>query len=207
MSEKLSRPEPANGQGDSMNTDVALLENLHAGQEAAFEALFRRYYARVRGVLYRLVGDEAEDLAQEVFVRLYLRPPKVADVDLGAWLYRVATNLGYNALRARRRWRDYRDLLGHRTAGAGWEQPVSDPESHAVQAEEQHLVRAALAGLKERQATLLALRYGGLSYREVAEVLGVAPGSVGALLARAERAFEKSYRQLAGQRRRSGGER
>ena len=191
---------------DCMGIDAVLLENLHAGQEAAFEALFQRYYHRVCGMLYRLAGDEAEDLAQEVFLRLYHRPPRAQGTDLGAWLYRVATNLGYNALRARRRHRSYRDLLGRATAGEGWGHSEPAPETWTLRAEEQRQVRAALARLKERQAALLVLRYSGLNYREIAEVLHVSSGSVGTLLARAERAFERVYRQLAGRRDQLGGE-
>jgi len=188
-----------------MTTDAVLLASLHVGQEAAFEVLFRRYYQRIWGSLYRLVGDEAEDLVQEVFMRLYRRPPKAQGTDLGAWLYRVATNLGYNALRARRRRRGYRDLLGKVTAGAGWRRAEPEPETWAMQTEEQRQVRIGLACLHERQAALLVLRYSGLSYREIADVLGVSPASVGTLLARAERAFEGAYRRLAEGRKGSGG--
>jgi len=189
-----------------MGGDAALLRNLHAGETAAFEALFRRYYRRIYGLLYRLAGDEAEDLAQEVFLRLYDRPPMASGTDLGAWLHRVATNLGYNALRARSRRRSYRDLLAKVTGGTGWQHPEPGPEAQAVQTEQQRRVRAALARLKKRQAALLTLRYSGLRYREIAGVLGVAPGSVGTLLARAERAFEEAYRGCAGHQAQRGGE-
>jgi RNA polymerase sigma-70 factor (ECF subfamily) len=57
-------------------------------------------------------------------------------------------------------------------------------------------VRKALAALSERQMQLLVLRQAGLSYRELALALGVAPGSIGTLLARAEAAFESAYRAL-----------
>ncbi len=86
--------------------DGALVEALHAGDDAAFEELFRRYYSTVYKVLLRLIGtpQDAEDLAQEVFVRLYQRPLRGADeANVGGWLYRVATNLGFNAIRSRRR--------------------------------------------------------------------------------------------------------
>jgi len=200
------RPTPDGCErADQVGTDAVLLENLQAGQEAAFELLFGRYYRRIYGLLYRLAGDEADDLAQEVFLRLYRRPPRAQGTDLGAWLYRVATNLGYNAIRARRRRRDYRDLLGETTAGAGWGSAQPEPEAWAARAEEQRRVRAALGHLKKRQAALLALRYSGLSYREVADVLGISPGSVGTLLARAERAFEVAYRRIE-RRAQEGGE-
>ena len=95
-------------------TDSLLLERIQQGDTESFEALFYRHYDRVYGLLFRLVGNraEAEDLAQEVFVKLYqhtsrrrlLRPARKQNIS--AWLYRVATNTGYDALKIRkRRWR------------------------------------------------------------------------------------------------------
>src|SRR5271169_1228518 len=70
-------------------------------KRTAFEDLFLQYWDKIYGVLFRLTGDgaEAEDLALETFMRLWQRPPS-QDQILAGWLYRVATNLGYNALRS-----------------------------------------------------------------------------------------------------------
>jgi RNA polymerase sigma-70 factor (ECF subfamily) len=71
--------------------------------DAWLEAAFNRHWSRVYGVLYRLVGDhaEAEDLALEAFWRLHNQRSSMNDEhSLGGWLYRVAVNLGFNALRA-----------------------------------------------------------------------------------------------------------
>jgi RNA polymerase sigma-70 factor (ECF subfamily) len=180
-------------------TDAALLRQLRAGHapSAAFEELFRRHYRRVYEVLYRLVGDDADDLAQEVFLRLYRRPPTADETDLAGWLYRVSTNVGYNALRSRRRLTRYRDLLGAVTGALGWRRTPPDPAAEAERRDEQARVRAALARLNERQAAILVLRYSGLSYREIGESLGVATGSVGTLLRRAEEAFRAAYEPAA----------
>ncbi len=178
------------------------VEAAQTAETPDFEALFRAHYRRVYGVLYRLVGDEADDLAQEVFLRLYLRPPRGSEHDLAGWLYRVA-NLGYNALRAARRREAYGAMIaGLRRLGRGrddvaeaqaaWQPAEPDPQAWAEQRDEQRRVRAALAKLSRQQAALLVLRYNGLSYREIAEALGIAAGSVGTMLARAERAFEKA---------------
>jgi len=210
MSDKRSASEStqkASIQSGHMNAEAILLEGARAGQEAAFEALFEQYYRRIYAVLYRLVGDEADDLAQEVFLKLYYCPPQRAESKLAAWLYRVATNLGYNALRARKRWEIRRDALGAEAHGADWQGEAPSPEAWAERQEERHHVRATLAQLKKREAILLVLRYSDLSYRQIADVLGVAPGSVGTLLARAERAFERAYGYIAERDRHSGGER
>lgn len=194
--DERSAKEPTQGasaRGGEMNAEAALLDRVRSGQEAAFEALFQRYYQRIHAVLYRLVGDEADDLAQEVFLKLYYHPPYRAEREVGAWLYRVATNLGYNALRARKRWEGRRGALGAEAQGADWQAEAPSPEAWAERQEEQLLVHKALARLKKREALILILRYSDLSYRQIADVLGVAPGSVGTLLARAERAFERAY--------------
>jgi RNA polymerase sigma-70 factor (ECF subfamily) len=164
--------------------------------EEAFEAVFQENWARVVGVLGRLVGDgdEAEDLALEAFYRLHANPPQQAHPgSLRGWLYKVATNLGLNALRARQRRQRYEthagalDLLEH---------PRSDPAEEVERRQERERVRQALAEMKPRSAQLVLLRHSGFSYAEMAAALGVAPGSVGTLLARAEVEFENIYRQL-----------
>ena len=132
-------------------------------------------------------------------MRLYRRPPRTCPGELGAWLHRVATNLGYNALRSRSRRESHRDALGHDSAGLGWVTPLADPQAEAERSETRASVRRALSRLRKRDAVLLVLRYGGLSYRQVAEVLRVSPTSIGTLLARAERAFRREYEAITSQ--------
>ena len=112
----------------------------------------------------------------------------------GGWLYRVATNLGLNALRARKRRQHYETQAGIQELASS----TKDAASAAAQSLEKQRVRAALASLKPRSAQLLILRHSGQSYANIADVIGVAPGSVGTLLARAEREFEKAYSKLEG---------
>jgi RNA polymerase sigma-70 factor (ECF subfamily) len=165
--------------------------NPPAHQElAAFEAVFFQYYTRVYTVVFRLVGDqaEAEDLTLETFWKLWQQPPTRAE-NLSGWLYRVATRLGYNALRAAKRRGRYEE--------AAWDvlQPATgaDPAGEAERALERVRVRAILGHMPERDAQLLILRHSGLSYREIATALGVSSNSVGTLLARAESEFERLY--------------
>ena len=98
----------------------------------------------------------------------------------------MALNRGYNLLRGERRERARAERLAEPSAQL-------DPHAEVVRAEERIRVRAALARLPERQGKLLLLRYAGLSYAEIAAALQVAPGSVGTLLVRAERAFIQTY--------------
>ena len=170
--------------------------------QKAFEASFQKHYARVYNLLFRLVGNraEAEDLALEVFSRLWERASApaavVAGEHLGGWLYRVATNLGFNALRSARRRSHYETISYENSAGAVSASRAAstlDPAQAAELADERAQVQAALRQMKPRDAQILVLRYSGLSYKEIAAALEIAPGSVGTLLARAERAFEQVY--------------
>jgi RNA polymerase sigma-70 factor (ECF subfamily) len=183
----MSLCEPTDS--NPMISDALLVEGLRQGDEASFEALFHRHYPRVYRLLVRLVGDpaEAEELAQETFIRLYRRPLRRGD-NVAGWLYRVATNLGYNALRGSRR-RDQREqtVMAERSLTAP--SAAAEAEQRALQAE----VRATLARLRPREGQLLLLRQMGLSYRELAEALDVSPNSIGTLLARAEKAFRRAY--------------
>ncbi len=159
--------------------------------QSDFEAVFSEHYARVYGVLFRLLGDrdEAEDLTVETFWRLWERAPRESD-HLGGWLYRVALRLGYNSLRAARRRLRYEAAAGRLALE---DDGPPDPAHTAEVNEERARVQAVLRQLPEREAQLLILRHSGLAYREIAAALGVAPGSVGTLLARAEAHFEKLY--------------
>jgi RNA polymerase sigma-70 factor (ECF subfamily) len=187
--------------GDHVTTlsDSLLLERVQKGDVESFEALFYRHYDRVYGLLYRLVGSraEAEDLTQDVFVKLYQHAFRkrlfmpIGKQNISAWLYRVATNSGYDALKTGKRRRQRDALLApDAEGGPGAEQMVA-------QREERELVRAALTRLPQRQAQLLLLRQMGLSYAECAAACDVAPGSVGTLLARAAAAFREAYQELA----------
>ena len=165
---------------------------LQASREATdYEALFQEHWNRVCGILFRLVGDwdEAQDLALDTYEQLYRRPPK-DDTNLSGWLYRVATNRGLNALRARERRARYEQKAGRLTLE---EDQPEDPADVLERKQEQAQVRITLGLMKPRSAQLLILRHSGLSYAEIASAIEVSPNSVGTLLARAEREFEEQY--------------
>lgn len=172
------------------DSDDTLLQRLSRGEDLAFDFLFLRYHTQVYRVAYGLVGkrEEAEDLVQETFLELYRNAPTLdRDPTLLPWLCRVALNKGYNALRGERRERERVERW------AVMPEQV-DPLVEVLRSEEQAKVRAVLRVLPDRQSELLLLRHAGLSYAEIASVIDVAPGSVGTLLVRAERAFLAAYR-------------
>lgn len=157
-----------------------------------FDALFLAHFQAVYRIAYRIAGtrEEAEDLAQEAFIRLH-RSPQVwqtaEEAGLRAWVYRVVTHLAYNSARAQGRRQRREDAVFGTSAGE------ADPVEVAEQVERRLAVRRALLRLPQKQAQLLLMRHAGLSYRELAKALELAPGSVGTLLARAEAAFERAY--------------
>jgi RNA polymerase sigma-70 factor (ECF subfamily) len=182
-----------------LKTDV--IGTVQESGSSDFEALFLEHWAPVYRVLCRLVGDpaEAEDLALETFFRLYQRFPRGEQgFNPGGWLYRVATNLGLQSIRSWKRREGYELTAGKHALE---ETQADHPAEIMAQEEERRLVRLALARMDERQSQLLIMRHSGSSYKEIAESLGLAPTSIGPLLLRAEREFEKYYRALAQEER------
>ena len=160
-----------------------------AVREDPFEALFRVEYGRVVAVAQRVLDDsaEAEDVAQDVFWEFHRRHPQGLP-QAGGWLHAAAVHSSLNRLRGRRR-RERRERMVDAP-------PAADPEGLHLQSEERRLVRQALAALPERKAAVLALRYSGLSYAEVAGALDVGTRQVGTLLRRAESALLKQLEDI-----------
>lgn len=181
-----------------MRTSLTLTSKQAGGEPAQpaegwFEAVFQGHWNRVNSVLLRIVGDsaEAEDLALQAFWQLHQRPPDFASQQqLSGWLYRVATNLGLNALRARSRRQRYEEEAARMASQMA---SGDDPSAALEQAQDRQRVRAVLARMHPRSARLLILRHSGLSYAEIAATLELAPASVGTFLIRAEREFEELY--------------
>jgi RNA polymerase sigma factor (sigma-70 family) len=166
--------------------------------ENAFREAFLQHYVRVTGVLYRLVGDasRAEELANDVFWRLYQqRIVPGPDGNLGGWLYRTATHLGIDALRAAARRKQYEQAAARAMSESF---TPSDPLRDILREETQRRVRAVLASMRPAQARLLILRASGFSYKELAGILKIRAGSVGTMLIRAEAQFRKRYLRLHG---------
>jgi len=156
-----------------------------------FEEIFQGNWERVCEILYRLVGDwdESQDLAIQIFLQLHQHPPS-HDRNIKGWLYRVATNKGLNAIRARKRRENYEERAG----SFGLQDYLTDdPESSFERSLIRDEVRDTLNRIKPRSAQLLLLRHSGFSYAEIAETMGIPSGSVGTQLARAGKEFEKKY--------------
>ncbi len=183
-----------------MNTRKVRTPTLEAADSTsrleAFEKCFEEHWASIYRLLARMLGDpaEAEDLALETFYRLYQRGAEEGpEANTGGWLYRVATNLGLHSIRAFRRRERYELDAGY---GGLQEAPENRPAEIQAREEEHQMARQALAEMDPRQSQLLVLRYSGMAYKDIALSLNLSPTSIGPLLVRAEREFEKRYRAL-----------
>ena len=162
--------------------------------EANFRGVFLENYERIVAILVRLVGDrsQAEELTSDAFCRLYHEPRLQSEGNVGGWLYRTATNLGIDALRARVRRREKEKVLEQQLGG---ERP-DDPLHDLLREEKRKRVRTALAAIKPTAAQLLILRASGLSYKELAQTLNIKMSSIGTMLNRAEEEFRNRYLAL-----------
>jgi len=161
-----------------------------AGDGSAFDALFHRWAGRVLRYLQRMVPDSgaAEELAQEVFVRVYRAGHRYEpQARFSTWLYTIATNLARNELRRGSRWAPAGD--GGDDEGGVLGRAVVDASSAEERADARLRTRdldRALAALPERQRSALWLSaVEGLSYREVAQALDTTEASVKTLVHRA----------------------
>jgi RNA polymerase sigma factor (sigma-70 family) len=161
-----------------------------------FEDLFIEHWSSIYRLLVRMTGDpaEAEDLALETFFRLYRQPPRSGEgSNTGGWLYRVATNLALRSIRSAKHRQHYELSAGK---GALEDAPETRPAQIFESKEDNRMTRQALAKMNPRRAELLVLRYSGLTYKDIAKALDLSPTSIGPLLLRAEREFEKVYLAL-----------
>jgi RNA polymerase sigma factor (sigma-70 family) len=159
-----------------------------------FDGLFQEFYPELYALAFRVLGERmaTEDTLQEAFLKLSreTRLQERPQAEVGAWLRRVTLNLSFNQVRADRRARERCERVQRLER---MEEGDGGPASAVLRQEEQAEVRRALMGLPERQRACLLLRHSGYAYAEIAATLGIAVGSVGVLLGRAEAAFRLTY--------------
>jgi RNA polymerase sigma-70 factor, ECF subfamily len=192
--------------------DIRVMLRVRDDDPVAFAELVELYQHRLVTVMHHLVGnkEEAEDLAQEVFLRVYrVRKKYRPRAKFSTWLFTIANNLALNALRSRQRKPvvrlDVRDSgpLGPRPA----EQLVLDradqPGARLQQQELAAVIQLALDGLNERQRMAVVLnKFEDMNYAEIAEVMELTTKAVKSLLSRARenlRAALKSYMYMDGE--------
>jgi RNA polymerase sigma-70 factor (ECF subfamily) len=176
--------------------DIRLMLRVRdADDTAAFSELVERFQHRLVAVMHHLVGsaEEAEDLAQEVFLRVFrTRKKYTPKAKFSTWLFTIANNLALNALRDRQR----RPVvpLEVRESGPLGPRPAEtlaptrdEPPSHNLHQQElAEVIRRALDGLNERQRMAIVLnKFEDMNYADIAEVMGLSAKAVKSLLSRA----------------------
>lgn len=162
----------------------------------SFESIFHEHWTAVHRLLSRMVIDpaEAEDLALETFYRLYKNLPQQQNgFHARGWLYKVATNLALQSIRSFKRREQYELHAGKDVLE---ETRESQPARILAEKEDRYFVRQVLSQMNSRQAEILIMRHSGMSYKDIGAALQLSPTSIGPLLVRAEREFEKRYRTL-----------
>ena len=184
-------------------SDVELMLDVKAGDEESFELLLQKYRSPLVNFLGRMVHDRAtaEDLAQEVFLRVYrARKQYTPSAKFTTWLFRIATNLALNSLRDTR----------HQRMEVSIDAPASDEEDapprelparemrideQMVQQDRAEFIRRAVLTLPEKQrAAVLLHKYEEMDYAEIAKVLECSESALKSLLFRA---YESLRVQLA----------
>ncbi len=166
--------------------DLSLVERCRANDEAAFNEIVTRYKAKIYNYIYRMTGssDDAEDLTQEVFIRMYTSIDSFrSHSSLNTWLFRIAGNLCVDRFRRSK----------NRTAAYSLDEPVAGSESGSHEIPDQtyepqrlleHVeladqIQQALAQLPEKlRATLILHDVEGMPYEEIAQVVGCPLGTV-----------------------------
>ena len=175
--------------------DIRIMLRVRDDDPAAFAELVELFNHRLITVLHHLLGnaDEAEDLAQEVFLRVYrVRKKYRPRAKFSTWLFTIANNLALNTLRSRQRKPvvplNVRDSgpLGPRPAEQLVKDRLNQPVQHMQQQELAGIVRKALDELNERQRVAVVLnKFEDMNYAEIAEVMGLNTKGVKSLLRRA----------------------
>ena len=170
-------------------SEVAFSADAHA-----LSALYERFRRPIHSYIYRLLGsqEDADDVTQEVFVRVFIAWNGLHDRDnLSAWLYRIATNLSVDLLRRHKRisWLSL-------TPDEGFYLP-SDDGGIAEIAEREH-IRLAIAHMPKDYAVALVLHVAqGVPYQEVAAIVGISPTAAAIRISRAKKMFVEHYQRVS----------
>ncbi len=202
-------PEPAWAdvqEREALEKTASAIESGNRSEHQQFAGIFESYQERIFNCVYRYMGNkqEAEELAQETFLRAYAGLAKVdGELKIGPWLYRIATNLCMDKLRRRKlvRWEPWQNAetttpADGRTAPLVHPKLVANdnPESDVMRQAERELVHETLQDLPPRYRIALVLReYDGMSCEEIASVIGSSRSAVKSLLFRARQEFRGAY--------------
>jgi RNA polymerase sigma-70 factor (ECF subfamily) len=185
-------------------SDLSLVQRVQRGDKGAFDALVLKYQHRVVKLVMRYVRSpaEAEDIAQEAFIKAYRALPQFrADSAFYTWLYRIAINTAKNAVASRARSPIVYDLDDGDSDESyemqGRMKDTATPEALAMTEEIRLTVNAAIEALPEDLRTAIVLReIEGLSYEEIAATMECPVGTVRSRIFRAREAIDARLRNV-----------
>ena len=189
-----ARSEAAAGAAAGELTDAEVMLRVKAGDDSAFDFLVQKYRRPIINFMYRMAHNTAaaEDLAQEVFLRVYRsRSSYEASAKFTTWLYRIATNLGMNYSRDTRHERPENTMnLDEPDEETGQARDLADKtpsvEEEIMQRERLRAIRQKVEALPERQKmAVLMHKYQQMDYRQIADVLKLSESATKSLLFRA----------------------
>src|SRR6201993_1191293 len=197
-------PTPLAGSAAGL-TDAEVMLRVKAGDESAFEYLVQKYRRPMVGFMYRMSHNAAaaEDLAQEVFLRVYRsRSGYEASAKFTTWLYRIATNLAVNHARDTRHERPEAQVsLDEPDVETGTTMDVADRtptvEQAIVRRERMAAIRAKVQALPERQKMAVIMhKYQQMDYKQIAEVLKLSESATKSLLFRAYETLREQLKEF-----------
>ena len=183
------------------DTDQQLVQRAQRGDLRAFDLLVLKYQGRIAALVSRYVSDagEVEDVTQEAFIKAYRALGKFrGDSAFYTWLYRIAANAAKNHLFAKGR-RPGADATIEDAEGfeeGGMLSESASPEALAMGSELAEVVESALNALPdELKAALMLREFDGLSYDDIADVLGCPVGTVRSRIFRAREAIDQRVKE------------
>lgn len=190
------------GDTAARDTDEQLVIKVQNGDRRSFDLLVIKYQYKVMGLVRRFVKDqaEAEDVAQEAFIKAYRAINNFrGDSAFYTWLYRIAVNTAKNTLDARKR-RPGSDVDIDDVEDFGFSDNLrvdENPESLLAGEDMHRIVEETLAGLPDELRNALMLReFDGLSYEDIAQIMGCPIGTVRSRIFRAREAIDVAIRPL-----------
>ena len=175
---------PSTHSTDSPEPEIGWMVRIRDGDMEAFRLLVEMHQARVIGTISKMLGSDAEseDLAQQVFIRVWKSAPRYQPTaKFTTWLFRITRNLVFNELRRKRHFADQSEVIAEPI-----ERAEKEPDRVLLEGELQNAIQEAINQLPESQRMAIILRrFEEMPYEEIAKVMGTSVPAVKSILFRA----------------------
>jgi RNA polymerase sigma-70 factor (ECF subfamily) len=175
---------PSTHSTDSPEPEIGWMVRIREGDMEAFRLLVEMHQARVIGTISKMLGSDAEseDLAQQVFIRVWKSAPRYQPTaKFTTWLFRITRNLVFNELRRKRHFADQSEVIAEPI-----ERAEKEPDRVLLDGELQNAIQEAINQLPESQRMAIILRrFEEMPYEEIAKVMSTSVPAVKSILFRA----------------------